>query len=103
MAPHFGPFQKAGLKQDIYSLLSPRLNKASGAYLCVVSGLVETSKVSLHSYRFVMAERLEEGGASVEDRMGCIGHADYEMSEPYSKGSSYVPQCVEIINGAKAA
>ena len=60
-------------------------------------------KVSLHGYRFAMAERLDEGGASDKDRMNMLGHAGRDMSEHYAKNSDYVPQCADIIDGAKAA
>ena len=60
-------------------------------------------KVTIHGYRYAMAERLDVGGASDKDRMNMLGHAGREMSEHYSKNSDYVPQCAEIIDGAKAA
>ena len=60
-------------------------------------------KVTLHGYRYAMAERLDEGGASDKDRMNMLGHAGRDMSEHYAKNSDYVPQCADIIDGAKAA
>tara|TARA_Y100001938_G_scaffold150757_2_gene243239 strand:- start:1508 stop:2656 length:1149 start_codon:yes stop_codon:yes gene_type:complete len=60
-------------------------------------------KVSIHGYRYAMAERLHESGASLEDRQMVLGHAAAEMAEHYAKNSDYVPRCVEIIDGAKAA
>lgn len=64
---------------------------------------VKLPKVTLHGYRYAMAERLDEGGASDKDRMNMLGHAGRDMSEHYAKNSDYVPQCADIIDGAKAA
>ena len=60
-------------------------------------------KVSLHGYRYAMAERMEEAGMSQNDRQLVLGHQTPTMMQSYAKDSDYVPQSIEVIDGLKAA